>query len=92
MAMATNKWVNEYFNLWWCCFDIKLTRVHIVVFSLQAVLLVGWRTVSGYTTVTHSRRKNDKVYRRKLLVVCWVSGFWDCVFHVTFYMCHSTML
>ena len=32
-----------------------------VFFCIQAVLLVGWRTVSGYTTVIHSRKKRDKV-------------------------------
>ena len=70
--------INEYFNLWQCCFDNESAHCCI---SLQAVLLVGWRTVSGYTTVTHSRRKNDKVGWSVVFGIVR-----QTVFHGKFYM------
>jgi len=40
----------------WCGIEMSF------VSPFQAVLLVGWRMVSGYTTVIPSRRKRDKVH------------------------------
>ena len=61
-------------STWWKCTLLCFT---------QAVLLVGWRMVSGYTTVTLSRRKNDKVGGTYLFVF-W-SVFWGVVHWVVFH-------